>query len=717
MHKAGLAPFNLPKNHLLWSSKMVRKISCVVSGLVLLTALSFIAHAVPDQATLDRINEAAKRAQGHEAKGTIFGEAQKAWQEVLDLVDASYPIDERNVNGKPTFDPRVGSDGQAKPNDRTVQIGRSGMRSGGNTGSPNAPFSPGWLGAVKLHEVTHVDQFVSGTWTDEPVNRHWHEILAYIPVIDKAKNFGLTKKERDEFLRRAKNDLIWMKMHIRSGIARGWEREKAAGNIALSNEWVKLFQKIERVIKLEQQGQEVAALKYKLEIKKEIDEAEKTATGASLDRLKELEKHIDKLIKAEEVVEKLALTNHLRDAEEASKGVDATAIGLLPVYVQNMIKEELKGNLKEALKYKKELLKKLKKARSNATKSGNSGAAKSLRDAEEELRNLIRKEEAQIPGPPGTPSPPRLPVPPPSPTPVPPPPPPPTPLPQPEPVPSDEPGTTPTPKEAPPSTPPANYGGSVSTGFSSLTGEISVNRAFLGDVKQVVLGTEENGSLYERGKVRLAVDDRTVRIGVDEDVDLDGIRLYGTQGTVDLYRQVPQAPQSSSLTPLKGIVKVMNGVITATFVTPPGTLSGLTTPSEYTSMIDGEMAPVVATRAGEVALFTSQVPLPLDADTNVFIGMPDGTVVAGDMPSWGFRVTAQPTVEVNEWAPIYLECAGLLPHETLRIEFKPLEGQTIEPLVQTRTCGETYDLQEIAQYKAGQAGHQKIVVEVTRNGF
>ena len=52
-----------------------------------------------------------------------------------------------------------------------IQIGPSAMRSGGSTAPANAPFSPGFLAGVKLHEFTHIDQFASGNWTDDPANR------------------------------------------------------------------------------------------------------------------------------------------------------------------------------------------------------------------------------------------------------------------------------------------------------------------------------------------------------------------------------------------------------------------------------------------------------------------------------------------------------------------------------------------------------------------
>lgn len=387
------------------------------------------ALALPDQDVRDRIDAWAKEARKQEAAGNR-PQAANAWQVVVRLVDGAYPIDDDSVNGEPRFDPAVPSDGQANPGNRSVQIGPTGMRSGGVTHPPTRPFSQGWLAGVKAHEAEHAAQFESGRWQNEPINRAYHEVLAYAPPLTGARDFGLTKEERDEFLRRARKDLNDLKNLIRDSIARSWETEKNGGNIPLSNEYVKFFNKMKKVIELEHQGKEVGALRWKLELKKEIEDQENAAHGMPLARLNALKKQVEMLIKAEELVEKYALINHLLDASEAEEGATGEGIGLLTSYVDSLIEKELAGQLEEALKQKRELLEKLKRARARAGE----GAQASLDAAEQELQALIRKEEAQVP--------------PPAPTPVPPPPGQPSPTPTPGPLP--EPAPTPTP--APPPT-------------------------------------------------------------------------------------------------------------------------------------------------------------------------------------------------------------------------------------------------------------------------
>ncbi|MFC1482641.1 hypothetical protein ACFL56_00105 [Candidatus Margulisiibacteriota bacterium] len=382
----------------------MKKITKILLILLLITAP--IVYAKPDQATQDRINAWAKTAKEYEKQGNM-GQARNAWQTVIRMVDKNYPCGDDKVKGEPTYTPSIPYDGQAQPNSGTVQVGKGGTRKKGTHGVANAPFSQGWLAGVKLHEATHCEQFSSGKWKDEPINRSWHEVLAYWPEIQSADELDLDKEERDEFLRRAKNDLLWLKLHIRDWTAKKWKEEKDAGNNALADEYVKLWKKMKKIIQLEQQGKEVDALKWKLEYKKEVEEQKKTATGASLDRLKEAEKNIKILIKAEELIEKYTLANHIWDAKDETESSGGTAIGLFNVYVENMVKEEMRDNLKEALKYKKQLMEKLKKAR--ATAQGN--AANSLDKAKEELANLIKKEEMQVPTPSPTPVPAPLPEP------------------------------------------------------------------------------------------------------------------------------------------------------------------------------------------------------------------------------------------------------------------------------------------------------------------
>ena len=269
----------------------------------------------------------------------------EAFQRIIREVDKLYKIDTRNVKGEPTFSQDVQGEGECYPDGR-VRLG------------PRAFTSPGWVASTKKHEATHADQAAEGRWPRGAVERHDAEIEAYGREITSADTMSLTDAERAEVQRRLHNHLRWKKAALINEI----EAARASMDTDKQRkELDKIAGKIRDVQKLEEKGDEEAAMEKKNDAIKELNDLIKKAKGKAKDTLEKLKDHVEDLKKAQIFVIKADTIENLRDARDAATTTPAQKeeINKIIGKLKKIIDLEKKGDEKEALKIKKDALKEI----------------------------------------------------------------------------------------------------------------------------------------------------------------------------------------------------------------------------------------------------------------------------------------------------------------------------------------------------------------------
>jgi hypothetical protein len=255
--------------------------------------------------------------------------------------------------------------------------------------------------------------------------------------------------------------------------------------------------------------------------------------------------------------------------------------------------------------------------------------------------------------------------------------------------------------------------------FADLGGRTNVNPRRTGDIVTVVV-VAIDGKVHEVNDRTVKVDetDKSINIYVDPDIKPARMIVKGSKGMVTLRSAFAALNRPGGpvvrIKPSGSHVSSANGVLRESFTTPDGALSMDSAPGDHTITVGGTPVEPVAVRPNEIGVVGTNIIPPQSGSTPVSITNPQGNTLTTDVPSWGYQLGAQPTTQVNVWAPVYFQCTGLPTSDVVLITLIPTGGQEINPNEISITCGQASDLTVIAQYRTSKLGPQIFNAEVRR---
>jgi len=135
-------------------------------------------------------------------------------------------------------------------------------------------------------------------------------------------------------------------------------------------------------------------------------------------------------------------------------------------------------------------------------------------------------------------------------------------------------------------------------------------------------------------------------------------------------------------------------------------------PQSHSLVVNRDATTVIASREDQVAVVGTNINVPGSGVSDVTLVSPDGNVLTGDCPAWGYHIYLPEITTTNAWVPITAVIYGLEPGKAVAFRFIPEPGQIIKPLEVVRMSETLFTTSPVAEVMAERPGPQSLNVVV-----